>query len=858
MVSTNISIRISIKDITATGTTLYSETHSATTNQFGLFTLPVGSGTVVSGTFASINWATNAKFMKVEMDPTGGSSYTDMGTSQLLSVPYALVAGSTVNNPALSLNDLTDVTSTGATTNQVLLWNGTQWVPGNISGGDNWGTQTAVTNSTLSGNGTSVSPLGLAQQGASSGQVLKWNGTNWALGSDNVGASSGSVNVTARLIGDGTLANPLDIAQQAATAGQVLKWGGSSWVPSNDADAQTLNLIGNTLSLTNGGSVTLPTGTTYTAGTGINLGGNVITNTAPDQTVALTGTGGTTVTGTYPNFTINSTTGGGSYTAGTGISIVGNVITNTSLNTDAQTLSVVGNQLSISNGNSVTMPTGTTYTAGTGISLAGNIITNTAPNQTVGITAGTGISVTGAYPNFTITATGGGGSYTAGTGISIAGSVINSVWTASGNNIYNNNSANVGINNTAPTYKFDVNSTNTATAIYGKYSGTTVGNKGIWGSNQNSTSLGQGNIGVYGDYNGAAYGSGVVGIGFNGITALPASLDIGVYGSAASIGVYGAATGATALYGISNYIPVYGNNNTLVNATITDVYAVGNPAGYYYSAGGQGSYSISVGENTYGANTVSNGAVNVGNSITSTYNIGTTSYGLGGSFPTTTSATGIEAYAEAETINAPDYVTAIVAVPLSVGFTSTLAGYFEGDVDVTGFLTKGGGTFKIDHPLDPENKFLYHSFVESPDMMNIYNGNITTDVNGDATVTLPDYFDTLNKDFRYQLTAVGTFAQVMIAEKISGNQFKIKSNQPNVEISWQVTGVRQDKFANAHRVVPEVNKIGKEKGRYLHPELYGLSLDQGIGALHFSNGLKKSTDMKLNLAPVSTNVKKTK
>ncbi len=473
IINTAVSVRISIKDVTATGTTLYSETHSVTTNQFGLFTLPVGGGTIVSGTFASINWATNAKFMKVEMDPAGGSTYIDMGTSQLLSVPYALVAGSAINNPSISLNDLTDVTSTGATTNQVLLWNGTQWVPGNISGGDNWGTQTAVTNSTLSGNGTSVSPLGLAQQGASSGQVLKWNGTNWAPGADNVGASSGSVNVTARLIGDGTLANPLDIAQQAATAGQVLKWGGSSWVPSNDADAQTLNLIGNTLSLTNGGSVVLPTGTTYSAGTGINLGGNIITNTAPDQTVVLTGTGGTTVTGTYPNFTINSTAGGGSYTAGTGISIAGNVITNTSLNTDAQQLSVAGNQLTISGGNTVTMPTGTTYTAGTGISLAGNVVTNTAPDQTVTLLNGTGINVTGTYPTFTINATGGGG------GIGGSGTLnyipkFTPNGTTLGNSRMFDNATNIGVGTILPTDFLHLNST-AATYVGINMTNTTTG-----------------------------------------------------------------------------------------------------------------------------------------------------------------------------------------------------------------------------------------------------------------------------------------------------------------------------------------------------------------------------------------------
>src|SRR5262249_19043693 len=98
------------------------------------------------------------------------------------------------------------------------------------------------------------------------------------------------------------------------------------------------------------------------------------------------------------------------------------------------------------------------------------------------------------------------------------------------------------------------------------------------------------------------------------------------------------------------------------------------------------------------------------------------------------------------------------------GATNGLAGKFDGDVLVTGTLSKGAGTFKIDHPLDPENKYLYHSFVESPDMMNIYNGNLTTDENGDAVVALPDYFEALNKDFRYQLTVIGQFAQAVVAE----------------------------------------------------------------------------------------------
>jgi len=143
----------------------------------------------------------------------------------------------------------------------------------------------------------------------------------------------------------------------------------------------------------------------------------------------------------------------------------------------------------------------------------------------------------------------------------------------------------------------------------------------------------------------------------------------------------------------------------------------------------------------------------------------------------------------------------------------------------TGLLSKGGGSFKIDHPLDPENKYLYHSFVESPDMMNIYNGNVYTDAQGRAEVTMPDWFEPLNRDFRYQLTVIGSFAQVMIEQKIEDGHFTIRSSEPNVEVSWQVTGIRQDKFANANRIEVEVEKPAEEKGRYFHPEVYGKSKD---------------------------------
>ncbi|MDB6111658.1 MAG: hypothetical protein JWR69_3408 [Pedosphaera sp.] len=152
-----------------------------------------------------------------------------------------------------------------------------------------------------------------------------------------------------------------------------------------------------------------------------------------------------------------------------------------------------------------------------------------------------------------------------------------------------------------------------------------------------------------------------------------------------------------------------------------------------------------------------------------------------------------------------------------------------GSASISGNLTKGSGSFKIDHPLDPANKFLYHSFVESPDMMNIYNGNIALDAIGEAVVELPEWFESLNKDFRYQLTAIGAPGpNLYIAEEIAGNHFKIAGGQPGTKVSWQVTGVRQDAFANAHRIRVEEDKTGSERGSYLHPELFGAPNEKRI------------------------------
>ena len=114
-------------------------------------------------------------------------------------------------------------------------------------------------------------------------------------------------------------------------------------------------------------------------------------------------------------------------------------------------------------------------------------------------------------------------------------------------------------------------------------------------------------------------------------------------------------------------------------------------------------------------------------------------------------------------------------------------------------------------------------------MKNIYDGTVTTDRTGLATVTLPDWFEALNRDFRYQLTVIGQFAQAIVASEISGNQFSIRTDKPDVKVSWQVTGIRQDAFANANRIPVEVEKAPADRGRYLYPEVIGAPQTARIG-----------------------------
>ena len=316
-----------------------------------------------------------------------------------------------------------------------------------------------------------------------------------------------------------------------------------------------------------------------------------------------------------------------------------------------------------------------------------------------------------------------------------------------------------------------------------------------------------------------------------------ASIGGGAVNIIASNGLYGTIAGGSlnAVYDTSGFIG--GGSNNITGASYGTV-----PGGRNNQANGR--YSFAAGKDaiaahagsfvwsdtsstTFFSNKTNEFAVNAQNGM----RVQANNTQFGGAFTNLGNGDGVRFFGNVS--NGDDwgsiYATNTGSSPAIVAQAGTgLAANFLGNINVTGSVSKGSGSFKIDHPLDPANKFLYHSFVESPDMKNIYDGNIITDNRGTAVVELPEYFEALNKDFRYQLTVIGSFARAIISEEISNNSFVIKTDEPNIKVSWQVTGIRKDAYANANRIQTEVNKNSSERGKYLYPELFGYGKSAGI------------------------------
>lgn len=359
----------------------------------GVATNNIAPGAVTGAKIAQMG-ATNGKVLKWNGttwapadDLAGGGGGDNWGTQ-------VVATNSTLSGTGINGNVL-GIAQQGATNGQVLRWNGTTWAPASIPG-DDWGAQTVQTGSALSGNGTAGAPLNLAQQGASTGEVLKWDGAKWAPGTDG-GDNWGTQTVQKgnALSGNGTSGSPLNLAQQGASTGQVLKWDGAKWAPADDQTGGG-----------GGGSSDV-----YSAGVGIDI------------------------TGSSPNFVINNT---------------GDL----DETNEIQILGLAGNVLSLSNGGgSVNLPIANTYTAGTGISITGS-----APNLTINNTGDADNNATNELQTLSLNGTTLKISQTNSTvklDTILAGAGLN-LWEAAGNNINNTNSANVGIGTTAPAVKLHV------------------------------------------------------------------------------------------------------------------------------------------------------------------------------------------------------------------------------------------------------------------------------------------------------------------------------------------------------------------------------------------------------------------
>ncbi len=358
--------------------------------------------------------------------------------------------------------------------------------------------------------------------------------------------------------------------------------------------------------------------------------------------------------------------------------------------------------------------------------------------------------------------------------------------------------------------------------------GTSHSSVGVYGGSTISTGVegvSSSGSGVIGNTAGTTLNTaGTVGIagardtsGFNGIAGIwgDASAHVGVWGSsdqysgvfgqsASGPGVQGSSTkgdGGDFYGGINGDVGAYGVK--AAGATVSGN-SIGGIGGVFY---GGASYFAGHGIVTTGGQGGSSG----GAGIQATGGASDTIAGDGGDFFGSGSSNGV----------AGNGVYATEGTNQNNSNDNGYAGDFYGNVYVEGTLSADAKDFKIDHPLDPANKYLSHASVESSEMINVYSGNVVTDEFGNAVIQLPTWFDSLNGDLRYQLTVIGRKAQAWVAQEAKDGVFRISSDANRVKVSWQITGVRHDAYAKAHPLVVEEPKGEHERGFYAHPELYG-------------------------------------
>ncbi len=703
--SQNISLRISIRDLTAIGTVVFSETHNTVTTPLGLFNLNIGTGTLVSGTFAGINWGAGAKFIQIEMDAAGGSSYVSMGTTQLNSVPYALFSGQTASAGNGTLNFLPKWTPSGS-----ILGNSSLFDDGSLVG---VGTITPSHRFSVS-------------HGGSTGVGVKST-----AGFSVVDIDAFSGDAALRFI-----------------KGGVNKWNTRN-EPVND-DYQWFELGG---------------------------GG--------ERMRIQRGTGNVGINQPAPSYKLDVNHGGS-----TGLRVQSNasfsVVDIDGASGDAALRFV---KAGVNQWNTRNRPADDYYEI---FELGGGgsrmVIQDATGNVGIGETAN---------PSYKLDVLHGGS-----TGIRSRSSGSFSVVdidAASGDAALR--FAKAGVN--------QWNTRNRPADDY--YEIFELGGGGSRMVIQDAT----GNVGI-GETTNPSYKLDVLHGGSTGIRSRSSS--------SFSVIDIDAQSGDAALRFAKNGVNQWNTRNRPAD-DYYEIFELGGGGSRMVIQDGTG--NVGIGETTapaYKLDVLHGGSTGIRSRSSSSFSVVDID-GQSGDAALRFIKAGVNQWNTRNNPGTDDYQI----FELGGGGERMRIENTTGKVVVSGdFTAVGVKAFTIDHPLDPENKLLMHAAAESNEVINFYSGNATTDASGKVNVKLPDYFEAINKDFRYQLTVLGAFAQAIISKEVSNNQFEISTSIPNVKVSWEVKGVRNDARMKQNPFVAEQEKTPAQKGKYWDAASYKQPLSKGV------------------------------
>jgi hypothetical protein len=855
MANQKMTLRLSIIDGAENGEVVYQETQEVTTNQYGLYNIQIGTGTGTFGDFKTIAWEKSNKYIRVEVDMLSGAGFEQLATTQLLSVPYALYA-----NSAGTADQANNVRQTRAGNANYL------------SKFDASGSSSAEINSQLFDNGTNVglgtiSPLAKFHVRTNNGAEIRLQNTGLGNTSSrftfyaDAGTSFTTTNdyavmnkYTSAATGTPAPGFPLrSLYAFSNTKGGMFfctaaNLGFGQYVPATNTyltrlfvDSATGNVgIG---SVTPGAKLEVSGQVKITGGTP--GAGKVLTSDATGLATWQTPSGGSgvgqwTTTGSNISNTNTGNVGIGITTPNTyGHGGTNKIleIRNSDNTADAQSQLILSSAATSggSIGGITWIPTNTTFSADVRGAYMGSVWDDATDRSDLRFWTNNGSQL---LHQMTINPDGGirvegpvaPGSSTSALSIGGYGDISVDAPGAAGGRFVVKENGNVGIGYASTGYKLAVNGSalvapnsllNSGLVVGENVSGTAIYKLIVHPDTVQSGMLITSNVNT--DYNlfsnyeapyenavfrntkpngGSTSVSGVNFSNTDSATVFRAYAPDGAVGldvqtKGPGIKVNSSAAQPGRFVATSNSF-----NPTLTDGALSGVYA-GTYVADYIGTRGQSVPSLTA---NYGVGVEGLGGY-----------IGVRAYG--GAASTNSSSFVYGSYGYAQNLGAGN-TYGIYGTTSAPASTNHYAGYFSGKIYATSG-TFGTKPFTIDHPLDPENKVLRHSSIESPDMMNIYNGNIITDSNGFATITMPDYFSALNKDFKYQLTVIGTFAQAIIKQKMNNNQFVIQTNQPNVEVSWQVSGIRHDAVATKYPIIVEEEKSENNKGKYFEPEAYG-------------------------------------